>query len=183
MQDKPVKVCPLCKSVNDAVLLHCVNCGVPLEVTDNGASTQEYVRSSLQKKIQGANSKDITLGNVPEIGLGIYINQFDRPDIVTRNMEFFLGRKTEGFNSDNLIDLNPFGALDQGVSRRHVRIYRAGDSYRCMDLESRNGSWIDNQHLVPKVAYSISTRTQLRLGNFTLFLAYRQPTHSPHGET
>jgi hypothetical protein len=179
MQDKPVKICPLCKTINDAVMNYCINCGVPLGVIVAGESTVNTIQNSPQLKAGEVDPKNVILEHVPETGMGIYINRFDRPDAIVQREEFFLGRKTEGLTNAALIDLDPFGALDQGVSRRHVRIYRVGSSYRCMDLQSTNGAWIDNLHLVPKVSYTLNNRTQLRLGRFNLFLAYKKPTGVP----
>jgi DNA-binding winged helix-turn-helix (wHTH) protein len=36
---------------------------------------------------------------------------------------------------------------ERAVSRRHVRIYKEGDTYYITDLESRNGTWVNDQKL------------------------------------
>lgn len=180
MENKPVKACPLCKSVNDAAVLYCVNCGIPLDAIVTGSATMETIQRSARRKADKIDPKDIVLESVPETGLGIYIDRYDHPNLITRKSEFYLGRKTE-ISDVNLIDLNPFQAVEMGISRRHVKIYQIGDGYRCMDLGSTNGSWIDNLRLVPKVAYSISTRTHLRLGRLDLILAYRKTSGGSRG--
>jgi hypothetical protein len=51
--------------------------------------------------------------------------------------EVFLGR---GDDCDLVIP-------EREVSRRHVRIYREGEAYFLEDLESRNGTWVNDEQL------------------------------------
>ncbi|WP_435006252.1 ATP-binding protein [Tundrisphaera lichenicola] len=65
-----------------------------------------------------------------------------------------------GRDSSNLIRLH-----DTEVSRRHAEVRRVDDSYRLVDLESANGSFLNDQ---PVVQVQIRSGDQLRLGQTVL---------------
>ncbi len=46
------------------------------------------------------------------------------------------------------VDLGAFGALDKGVSRRHLRIKRRGTLAYIADIGSANGTWLNGHHMV-----------------------------------
>jgi hypothetical protein len=66
------------------------------------------------------------------------------------------------------IDLMPYGAFDLGVSRYHVRIDRANNMLQVMDLESNNGTVLNNQRLEPKLPYVLPNLSVLQLGQMIL---------------
>ena len=50
------------------------------------------------------------------------------------------------------LDLAPFGAAEQGVSRRHAVIRRGEDTLTLVDLGSTNGTHLNGQRLDPQPA-------------------------------
>ncbi len=82
---------------------------------------------------------------------------------------WILGRK-RGTDSDAVyLDLSPFGAYEQGVSRKHARleITPQGRAY-LTDLGSRNGTWIDDRRLIPHRPYPLPQKAILRLGRLEI---------------
>ena len=79
-----------------------------------------------------------------------------------------IGRQdsARGFFPD--LDLNNDGGYDSGVSRRHARISVNGDSAFVEDLESANGTFINDQRLSPRTPQRIRPADMLRLGSLIL---------------
>jgi HD-GYP domain-containing protein (c-di-GMP phosphodiesterase class II) len=79
--------------------------------------------------------------------------------------------------------------LDQGVSRRHAEIFRIGEMYFIRDLESRNGTFVNEKPITEEL---LRFGDQVRVGNSVLVfedkLAYLRDSSSilaeePHAES
>ncbi len=68
---------------------------------------------------------------------------------------------------------------DEGVSRRHLMILREGDRFVVKDLNSRNGTWLDEERVS---AAALQDRHRIRAGS-TVFLFEQLPVRrsGPHG--
>ncbi len=66
------------------------------------------------------------------------------------------------------VDLMPYGGFDLGVSRYHVRIDRDGYTLKIADLESNNGTILNNVRLEPKIPYVLHNHAILQLGSLVL---------------
>lgn len=79
-----------------------------------------------------------------------------------------IGRQdsTRGFFPD--LDLNNDGGHDSGVSRRHARVSLIETSAYIEDLDSANGTFINDQRLKPRTPYRIQPSDELRLGSLIL---------------
>jgi hypothetical protein len=66
------------------------------------------------------------------------------------------------------IDLNPYGALDQGVGRRHVRLFVLGAQVMVEDLDSTNGTEVNGQRLAPRQPRALVTGDTLVIGKLAL---------------
>jgi hypothetical protein len=62
------------------------------------------------------------------------------------------------------IDLTPFGAGEQGVSRRHARITRDQNGYYVEDLESKNHTFVNEQRLQPGERRPLQPGDTVRFG-------------------
>jgi HD-GYP domain-containing protein (c-di-GMP phosphodiesterase class II) len=74
-------------------------------------------------------------------------------DIADENM--VMGRESSG----------EIQVLDQGVSRRHAEIFRIGEMYFIRDLESRNGTFLNDKPVKEDI---LRVGDQIRLGNTAL---------------
>ncbi len=79
-----------------------------------------------------------------------------------------IGRQdsARGFFPD--LDLNNDGGYDSGVSRRHARISVNGEAAYIEDLESANGTFINDQRVPPRKLYHLKASDELRLGSLIL---------------
>jgi pSer/pThr/pTyr-binding forkhead associated (FHA) protein len=66
------------------------------------------------------------------------------------------------------VDLNPHGALDQGVGRRHARLFVQGGQVMIEDLDSVNGTLVNGQRALPYQPRALSDGDQITLGRMLL---------------
>jgi hypothetical protein len=60
---------------------------------------------------------------------------------------FIIGRTYRDTQAD--IDLNPYGAADQGVSRQHACLIRQDEAWLIDDLDSLNGTFVNDVKVTP----------------------------------
>lgn len=81
-----------------------------------------------------------------------------------------LGRSDAVSNFFPDVDLTPFGAMEQGVGRRHARIFLQAGQLLVEDLDSTNGTFVNAARLSPRQPAPLRAGDLLRLGNLTLKL-------------
>jgi hypothetical protein len=62
------------------------------------------------------------------------------------------------------VDLTDYGAREQGVSRRHVKLYRKRDLVYVSDLGSSNCTLLNGQPLLPNAPRVLRSGDELQLG-------------------
>ena len=82
--------------------------------------------------------------------------------------ELILGRAVPGTPDQPDIDLTPFGAVIQGVSRRHVLIIKEGNLLKVADLASTNGTYLNGVRLQPRQPRLLRTGDRLSLGQLVI---------------
>jgi pSer/pThr/pTyr-binding forkhead associated (FHA) protein len=106
---------------------------------------------------------------------GIVLINLENGQMITTQLEksFILGRaSTEIKTTEALVDLTQFGALELGISRVHAMIRQSKGKYQIMDLESSNGTWLENQRLVPKQPYPLESGDRIRIGRLNILVFY-----------
>ncbi len=168
-------ICPVCKTSNEPDASYCAHCGAALG--DPSSDTQHKTKTSDMQALTPAMIKEWLLKNtreavVPDSGIAFYVDGHSMPAYIDPDGEFVLGRKV-GATSDLLLDLAPFAGYSLGVSRRHVAIRRGKDGYEILDLGSVNGTWLNEERLVPHQPYPLPSGSHLRLGRMRLLVLYR----------
>ncbi len=166
--------CPVCKYKNEADAKTCVFCGSPLAKHDDSPSTTRNVATG--EFPQEVKETPPRLFEPPKQGIALYSADADLPVIVQNADQFVLGRKMTGEIDESFVDLRPFGAYENGVSRRHAMIRRAGGKYEIVDLGSTNGTWIEKQRIVPNRPYPLNSGAIIFLGRLQLHIIYRAPS-------
>jgi hypothetical protein len=166
-----VKFCPICKNKNDREAIICVHCGASLETFFPESATTRA--TDVQSTITGKTG-DLLIDEamVPVGAIAIYIEGTSRPIFSCSDDELVIGRKVDE-TSVGLLDLSVVGGYHLGLSRRHVKIRRAGNGYEIIDLASSNGTWLNDERLIPDRPYPLANGSQLRLARMRLFVVYR----------
>jgi hypothetical protein len=165
-------LCPVCKYKNELEAVVCEHCGAALEdpFMDPGSRTKTTDMQALTPEQIREWSFDKAA--VPDSGIAIYVEGEFNPAYIDSNGEFIIGRKV-GTTSERLLDLSPSGGYHLGVSRRHAVIRRTEHGYEVFDLGSANGTWLNDERLLPHKSYPLDSGSHLRLGSMRLFVLYR----------
>jgi hypothetical protein len=165
-------VCLVCGHKNELEAVVCGRCGATLNgpLMDPGPQTKTTDMQALTAEV--IRDWSINEAVVPDGGMAVYVQGESNPAYVDFKGEVVLGRKSAN-TSGMLLDLGPLGGYHLGLSRRHAVIRRLGDGYEVLDLGSVNGTWLNEQRLVPHKSYPLPSGSYLRLGRMRLFVVYR----------
>ncbi len=157
--------CAKCGQPHRLGELICPQCGMLLA---KGGQTQQIKIPALperRKPHHGAAFAD----NPRSIALEIEGHSISMPvkDIIV------LGRTSEDPDDPQPdIDLSPYGAHKNGVSRRHVQIRHQGFMTYVTDLGSSNGSWLNGQRLTKNRERLLRSGDELWLGRLKIRIKY-----------
>ena len=88
--------------------------------------------------------------------------------------DFTIGRISEGQSILPDIDLSPFDAYSQGVSRLHATLKIRDSLFYVEDLGSSNGTRINNEKIQPLSDHLIHNGDVIALGRFKVQALIRQ---------
>jgi pSer/pThr/pTyr-binding forkhead associated (FHA) protein len=71
------------------------------------------------------------------------------------------------------IDLNPYGAIDNGVGRRHMRLFIQAGQVLIEDLDSTNGTLLNSQKLAARQPQPLRDGDQIVVGKLLLRFSER----------
>ena len=175
-------ICPVCRESNELEAILCSHCGAALEdpFLDPGARTK--TTGIAVPVTEGSKAWSIDEKAIPEQGIAVYIEGEFNPAYIDSGDEFVLGRRTGTTSSmpEGLFDLAPLGGYSRGISRRHAVIRWAEHGYEILDLGSVNGTWLNDERLVPQKYYPLASGSHLRLGGMRLFVLYQPLTATKH---
>ena len=175
--------CPACKMKNDAGATKCIYCNTPFE----GKANQKTVMLRNVHEVTGAlpdSYEDFLAAPAPATERfmdfelptkGIVLINLENGQPITMQDEevFVLGRVSAEIKThEPLIDLTELDALELGVSRVHAMIRKAKNGYQIVDLDSSNGTWLENQRLVPRRPYSLDSGDRIRIGRLNMLVFF-----------
>jgi hypothetical protein len=170
------KFCPVCERKNDVNATTCVYCFASLEsVAATNISTTRQVPEDSTEYPENAEQNYIKSLAVPERGIALYLMNNKKPIATCEDQEFILGRRrTEIKKNEVLVDLIPYGGNEYGVSHRHAIIRRVDIHYEIIDLDSTNGTALNNKRIIPNKPYPMPNGSRIRLGLLILYAIYKQ---------
>ena len=168
------KFCPVCKQKNELEAIVCVRCGTQLEtyaMDEIGVTRTTEVQTRVVERM---GELLINEALTPVGGIAMYLAGTSDPVFLSSEKEFFIGRKAgEDGITGAFLDLAIWGGYQLGLSKRHAMIRRTEHGYEVIDLSSRNGTWLNDDQLVPDKPYPLASGSQLRLAKMRLFVLYR----------
>jgi hypothetical protein len=174
MEPESGRVCPSCKKYNEPGAIFCVHCGTPFEeanqplVTTSRFGMPTGTTDELLQHLQPPETS-------PEIGIAFFFTDEKLPFELRTDNEFVMGRKTDE-TPEKIVDLINYDAFGHGVSRRHAKIRRTETGYEIIDLESTNGTWVNEQRLTPNRPYPLPSGALIRLGRMRMYVTHHGPT-------
>jgi len=164
-------LCPNCQYNNLDGTVFCVECGMQLSglqpiVTQNISADN---LPALERRKTATFPKDLdNWASLHLLDSGQILPLGDRT-------EFTLGRVSEAQPIMPDIDLTPYQAYANGVSRLHAVLKREGKRVFVMDLGSSNGTYLNGKRLTPNVDQTLNHGDMLALGKLKIQILLKNP--------
>ncbi|WP_026369278.1 FHA domain-containing protein [Kallotenue papyrolyticum] len=161
-------VCRNCQTHNLQGTIFCEQCGESLLPHERRRDTTHVLGARpAPPPAQRSRKQTAPLTNGQRRLRATILNNGRRIDLPLET-PILVGRQdsARGFFPD--LDLTHDGGYDCGVSRRHARITLQDDVAYVEDLESANGSFLNNQRLPPRAPQPLKAGDELRLGSLIM---------------
>jgi pSer/pThr/pTyr-binding forkhead associated (FHA) protein len=166
-------ICANCDHENFEGALFCSECGAAL-ITQGGISTATI--TAAEAGVPEAPAFEKPPPPTPTVDAIVSLHVVRTGQIlplVGRN-EFTVGRVSEGQSILPDIDLTPYEAYNQGVSRLHSIIRIDGSEITITDLGSSNGTRVNNVKISPHKEHPLNHGDVIALGQFKIQALVRQ---------
>ena len=111
---------------------------------------------------------DKTDENTTSKQLMVYLPTRQNPYVFEGQSQILIGRRDEKNNIHPDIDFADFGGFSLGVSRKHAEIRKLDNMYYILDVASANGTWLNDNGLVPFQPKELQSGDQIRVGQAVL---------------
>jgi len=172
-------VCPNCQHEEIVGALFCSECGARLLTT--GHLTTQSFRRNPSDVLNPPAELGVTaletgqvVGEESEAILSLHLVDSGNIIHLSDRTDFTLGRVAEGQPIMPDVDLSPFDAYAQGVSRMHAMIKIVNQGVVISDLGSSNGTRINGQKIVPHIDYPLKHGDVVALGKFKIQILIRK---------
>lgn len=134
--------------------------------------------SRLQRLLQAQSERDARTAISSQVEIVFVIRGVPEYLTFRQSTTLILGRNVFGdFTDEGEVDfdLEPYGASQRGVSRRHVRLDLLSDRYLYItDLHSTNGTYLNGARLKPYVPSLLDSGDKLVLGRLPIQIFFEQ---------
>lgn len=162
-------VCHSCQHTNLHGSIFCFSCGASMLPQDRRRNTTAMLgRSSAARPAPSSPPPAPVATPTGERRFRATVLNNGRSINLPLAVPVLIGRQdsARGFFPD--LDLNNDGGHSNGVSRRHARVSIMDSAAYVEDLDSANGTFINDQRLTPRTPYRLQPSDELRLGSLIL---------------
>lgn len=152
--------CSSCGKLNPPDAAFCCYCGIPVLTLLPSPTTIHIQSQGLKPDIPDKFTQLISQS--PD-SIIIQILGHDKPIVAKGTSDIVLGRFSPGDPSPT-VDLTPYHGSLMGVSRQHAIIKHDSTGYSIQDIGSTNGTWLNEEKLVPYKGYPLHSGDLIRLG-------------------
>ncbi|MGC9397503.1 MAG: FHA domain-containing protein [Anaerolineae bacterium] len=160
--DKQKVICPSCGIENLLGTLFCVDCGTYLP--SGGPLRTEPLPEKEEKAGGPKREPETSSASDVSMRIELAIPKSERRIMLSADSEILFGRLDAAHGIFPEVDLTAEGGLEDGVSRRHARIYRREGRLFIEDLDSTNGTFLNDDRLEPYVPCELHDGDTLTLG-------------------
>jgi pSer/pThr/pTyr-binding forkhead associated (FHA) protein len=154
-------ICPSCDAENLPGTLFCVQCGTYLP-SGGPLRTEPFPEQEQPRPRPWKRDAEDQRGQALHLELEILSS--GRKITLSRGSDILIGRLDAAHGIFPEVDFTADGGLEHGVSRRQARIYiREGECY-IEDLDSTNGTYLNDERLTPYLPYKVHDEDLLRFG-------------------
>jgi hypothetical protein len=158
-----MKICSNCGHNNAEGILFCERCGVAIGAISLSTKQLSEEENNLQAGGELLGEENIIF---------IYVRGHEDPITVQLRDHVILGRG-DGKTGENAVNLDPFGAADSGVSRRHAILQRDGEHLQIIDLGSTNHTYVNGEQVDTTLASLLRDGDEVQLGRLTMRVFFK----------
>lgn len=164
-------VCPNCQHNNLDGTVFCIECGMQL------SGLQPIVTQNISADKIPTLERRKTANFPQDLDNWASLHLLDSGQILPLGdrTEFTLGRVSEAQPIMPDIDLTPYQAYANGVSRLHAVLKREGRRVFVMDLGSSNGTYLNGKRLAPNIDQTLNHGDMLALGKLKIQILLKNP--------
>lgn len=170
-------LCPNCRHQELNGALFCSECGARLVIsetpTTNAIERNQTGLLMVQPRQPSPPAPVVASGPV-ETSVSLHLIESGMILHLAGQSEFTLGRVAEGQPILPDIDLSPYEAYSQGVSRLHAAIKLNNQRVVITDLGSSNGTRVNGTKIMPNTEFSLNHGDVLSLGKFKIQVLLRK---------
>ena len=164
MAQKSTKViCPSCNADNLPGTLFCVQCGTYLP-SGGPLRTEPLPETNDGFQARPRAGEGVVEDETRTIQLEVVVQESGRTELISTEREILVGRIDAAHGIFPELDLTPDGGLEHGVSRRHARLYAREGACFVEDLDSTNGSFLNEERVTPYLPYTFRNGDRLTFG-------------------
>jgi len=167
-----MRTCPYCAYVNREGVLFCEECGQPFIGSQALLATSQLdseERSTLRGRVAWGTARFDRRSAVI-----VRVRGAAEPLTLIPKDELVLGRSDAHSRIVPDVDMAPYGAAEQGVSRRHAVIRRGEDTLTLVDLGSTNGTHLNGQRLIPHQPRVLRDGDEIRMGKLVFHIFFKE---------
>jgi pSer/pThr/pTyr-binding forkhead associated (FHA) protein len=164
-----MKLCPNCNFQNREGSLFCEDCGRNLD----DSPTMPTKQITLSADEISARSTWGTARLEKDALIALYIRDAAEPIQFRPTARTVFGRVDSTSPARPDIDLTPYGALENGVSRIHAAICRNDDTLTIVDMGSANGTHLNGQRLVRDQPRVLRDGDEIRMGKLVTHIYFK----------
>jgi pSer/pThr/pTyr-binding forkhead associated (FHA) protein len=102
------------------------------------------------------------------LAIEVTVQNTGRVVLLSTDRENLVGRLDSAHGIFPELDMTVDGGLEEGVSRRHARIYTRDSTCFVEDLDSTNGSFLNGERITPYLPYAFHDGDELTFGSLQL---------------
>ena len=162
-------VCPSCGADNLPGTLFCVQCGTYLP-SGGPLRTEPLPEQEDGHTARPRHDGTDREGQTRTINIEVDVLNTGRKVLLSADREILVGRLDAAHGIFPELDMTADSGLEQGISRRHSRIYTRDGTCFVEDLDSTNGTFLNGERITPYLPYAFHDGDTLKFGSMRLFL-------------
>ncbi len=169
--------CPTCKHEEYLGAIFCSECGSQLNVEHITTKSLKRTTGSFAQRITSEIKKleeILPQEAVSEAVITLHVIELDQFVPLQGKDTFTLGRRSPGQTTLPDVDLTPYNAYVQGVSRVHAKITMENGRVSIVDLGSVNGTRVNGNKLKPHVPRVLQHGDIIALGKLKIQIIIRR---------
>lgn len=166
-------ICPSCGADNLPGTLFCVQCGTYLPSGGPLRTEPLPEQDDRQQHARPNRTDDEVEQALRSVQLDVLVLNTGRDISLSADREILVGRLDSAHGIFPELDMTVDSGLEQGVSRRHARIYARDGACFVEDLDSTNGTFLNGERVTPYLPYVFHDGDILTFGTLRLEMHIR----------